>query len=287
MRVSLDKLKLLWQNYNVDFLHCRYFDDFRLDGRRFSSFEEIVEGDLIFFEENNFREIEVQFNEKFYSILSHEFPLEYRRPYGSFDFITMDRHLDVLNSVSTLSKRKRFLYVIGDIYGTDSITGRPTIMLRHNDPLDYKKWNEIKRFVVKDQKFYYRNSEYAILIFINMRPDAETAFIERFRKNADLAAAIVTRKRDCNIEIAPDFLPEHDTISVTNPTELLKVYIESHARLIIIGENILETYKRSLIAVKQYDKFARMMVVPEINPRAIDHFLTQVRLVYNSDRWSE
>ena len=38
----------------------------------------------------------------------NEFPLEYRRPYGSFDFITMDRHLDVLNSVSTLSNGNVF-----------------------------------------------------------------------------------------------------------------------------------------------------------------------------------
>ncbi|MCU0845993.1 MAG: hypothetical protein MUC76_13835, partial [Spirochaetes bacterium] len=84
----------------------------------------------------------------------------------------------------------------------------------------------------------------------------------------------------------PDFIPAEDTISVNDPDNLLDVYRGTNARLIIIGETISDSYKRSLLQVKQYDKFVRMMVVPNINPGDIDHFLKQVKMVYNSDRWS-
>lgn len=286
MKVSLEQLKVLWKRYNPDFLRCSYFSAFTLYGKTFHADDEIQSGDLAFFEECGHASIEINYVESFYNLLAAEFPLEYRRPYGCMDFIGVDRHLDVLHNTNKLSRRKRFLYVVGDVYSVDPVTGRHVILYGHNDPLDYRTWNEKKRQVSKDQKFNYRNSECGIILFVNMKPDAETNYVERFRKNTDLVTSIVTRKKDSRVEIAPDFIPAEDTISVNDPDNLLDVYRNSNARLIIIGETISDSYKRSLLQVKQYDKFVRMMVVPHINPGDIDHFLMQVRMVYNSDRWS-
>ncbi len=287
MKIHLDKLIYLREHYNINFnLNCVYLEDFAIDGKKFHSGDDVSRTDIEFFVKNNCNEIKVLFNEKFYNLLSSEFPLEYRKPYGTIDFIRMDRYLDVLNAASNASKRKRFVYVIGDIYGSDNVTGKRVVMATHNDVLDYKKWNEMKRFVVKDQRFLYRNCECAIIIFVNMKPDSGTNFIERFRKNTDLVTSLVARKRDSKVEIAPDFIPTEDVISVTDPDELLDTYKKSYARLIVIGENISESYRKSLLQVKQYDKYARMMVVPAVDARDIEHFLLQVKLVYNADRWT-
>lgn len=286
MKVTLEQLKVLWQKYNPDFLRCSYFSAFTLRGKNFHADDEIQAGDLEYFEKCGHLQIEINYVESFYNLLSAEFPMEYRRPYGCMDFINIDRHLDVINNANKLSRRKRLLYVVGDVYSIDPATGRHAILFGHNAALDYKTWNEKKRQVSKDQKFNYRNSECGVILFVNMKPDAETNYVERFKKNTDLVTAIVTRKKGSRVEIAPDFIPEEDTISVNDPDKLLDTYMNSNARLIIIGETISEPYKRSLLQVKQYDKFVRMMVVPRINPREIEHFLMQVKMVYNSDRWS-
>ncbi|HSV97060.1 MAG TPA: hypothetical protein VLM75_09015 [Spirochaetota bacterium] len=286
MKASLEQLKVLWRKYNPDFLRCSYFFSFTLRGRTFHADDEIQAGDLAYLEECGYQQVEINYAESFYNLLSAEFPLEYRRPYGTMDFINVDRHLDILNNTNKLSRRKRFLYVIGDIYSIDTVNGKNTILFGHNEPLDYRTWNEKKRRVSKEQKFNYRNSECGIILFVNMKPNAETNYVERFKKNMDLVTSIVTRKKDSWVEIAPDFIPAEDTISVNDPDNLLEIYRNTNARLIIIGETISESYKRSLLQVKQYDKFVRMMVVPNINPGDIDHFLTQVKMVYNADRWS-
>lgn len=286
MKVSTEQLKVLWRKYNPDFLRCSYFSGFTLNGRSFHTDDEIHSGDLAFFEKCALESVEINYTESFYNLLSTEFPLEFRRPSGCVDFLNIDRHLDILNNANKQSRRKRFLYIVGDVYSIDPVSGRRVILFGHNDVLDYRIWNEKKRQVNKEQKFNFRSSECGIILFVNMKPDAETSYVERFRKNTDLVTSIVTRKKDSRVEISPDFIPAEDTISVNDPDNLLNVYMNSNARLIIIGETITEPYKRSLLQVKQYDRFVRMMVVPHINPGEIDHFLMQVRMVYNSDRWS-
>jgi len=287
MNIPLEKLLALKDEYANQNLSCVYLEDFSAGGRKYRAGDDVTRSDIIHLQKCKIGEIEVEFNERFYNILSARFPLEYRKPYGVMDFLSMDRHLELIGSVSAATKRKRCILTVGDIYGLDQATGRRLVLATHNEPVDYRKWNEMKRFMIKDQRFHYRNSECGIIIFINMKPDAETDYVERFRKNADLVAALVTRKKNVNVDIAPDFIPTEDVTSVTDPEALLDIYRKTNARLIIIGENISETYKRSLLQVKQYDRFARMMVVPVLNPRELEHFLLQVKMVYNSDRWTE
>jgi hypothetical protein len=285
MKVGLDRLQRLWNNYNEYFLECFYVQDMLVGGKKFRAGETVRAVDLSFFERNGQQSVDILFAEKIYGFLSGEFPAEFRKPYGQMSFIGMDRHLENLNNVSNLARRRRFLYVVGDIYGSDPVNGRRIVLCSHNEELDYKRWNEMKRFINKDEKISYRNSENGIILLVNMKPDADSPFMERFKKNADLVTAIVTRKKESKVEIAPDFLPTEDTHSVNDPSLLLEEYKKTGARLIIIGENITDSYRRALIDLKQYDRFVRMMVVPFINPREIEHFLLQVKMVYNSDRW--
>jgi hypothetical protein len=285
MRVELGKLRHLWNNYNEYFLECIYVQDQIVGGKKFRAGEIMRAVDLSFFERNSLHSIDLLYTEKIYSLLSGEFPADFRRPYGHLAFLNMDRQLEALSTISNLSRRRRFLHVVGDIYGSDPVNGKRIILSTHNDELDYKRWNEMKRFINKDEKISYRSSENGIILLVNMKPDADSTYLERFKKNADLVTAIVTRKKDSKVEIAPDFIPTEDAHSVNDPDQLLEEYKRTGARLIIIGENITDAYKRALLEVKQYDRFVRMMVVPFINPQEIEHFLMQVKLVYNSDRW--
>lgn len=287
MNIPLDKLLSLKDEYANLNLNCVYLEDFSVGGRKYRAGEDVTQSDIIHLQKCKLGEVGVHFNERFYNLLSSKFPLEYRRPYGAMDFFGMDRHLELVGSASAATRRKRYILTVGDIYGVDQATNKRLVLATHNEPVDYKKWNVMKRFLIKDQRFYYRNSESGIIVFVNMMPDAETDYVERFRKNTDLVAALVTKKKSINVDIAPDFIPTEDVTSVTDPEALLDIYKKTNARLIIIGENISETYKRSLLQVKQYDKFARMMVIPVLNPRELEHFLLQVKLVYNSDRWAE
>jgi hypothetical protein len=287
MKVPIQKLIALRNIYNINFnLSCLYFENFLVKGKKFFASDDVTISDLEYMQNFDVEHVEVMFSEKFYNILSNEFPLEYRKPFGFMDFMEMDRHLELLDKVNTLTKRKRFLYVVGDIIGVDPNASKRIILASHNDVLDYKKWNIMKRYVVKDQKFFYRNSETGIMLFVDLTPDSERAFVERFRKNTDLVTAIVSTKKDFEVEIAPDFIPIEDVISVNDPGKLFETYKTSNSRLIIIGENISDSYKQALLDVKQYDKYVRMMLVPSIDLRDLTHFLLQVKLVYNSDRWT-
>jgi hypothetical protein len=286
MKLAIDTAELLLHKYATDFKFT-YLNTVVIDGMKFRSDDEVARDHLSYFKRADYKEIEVRYTNTLYGYLSHEFPLEYRKPYGVMKFIEIDRHLENLNFVNTRSKRKRFLYTVGDIYGVDSKTARRISILHHNEVLDYAKWNAVKRFITKDQKFHYRNSEHGIILFVNLKDADESTYVQRFKKNTDLIAAIVSQRKNMTVEIAPDLITTEDIISVTDPKLLLDEYIQHNSRLIIIGENLTPTYKRALNEIIQYDRYVRLMVVPSIDPRNLEHFLFQTKLVYNANRWSE
>lgn len=266
---------------------CRVLGDISAKGRKYRYNQELYKDDLIFLDKAGQKEVDILYDEIVYSYLSTTFPVEYRIPYSSMGFYDIDRHLEELDNINGYTKRKRFLYHIGDIYTDDPASLKPARVITHNEPIDYKKWNQVKRNISKNKKIFFRNSENGIIVFVNLQPEADNNFVGRFKKNTDLVTTLVSRKRDSNIEIAPDFIPTEDVISVTNPEDLLTVYEKTCARLIIIGETLNDDYKRSLLKVREYDKFARMMVVPSVDLHNMDHLLMQIKMVYNSDRWAE
>ena len=285
MRLTADKIELLLNKYPAEF-QLTYLKSISHAGIICKSGDEVKLDDIQHLIEAEYHEIDVNFAPVLYDYLTMEFPQEYRKPYGMMNFIEVDRHLETLKVVNSLSKRKRFLYLIGDIYGTDSRTAQRIAIINHHEEIDYEKWNQIKRFIKKDHKFFYRNSENGIILFVDLRDSAADDYVEKFKKNTDLITAMVSRRKNASVTIAPDFITTEDVISVTDPENLLDEYVKNNSRLIIIGEKLTETYKVALNVIIKYDRYARLMVVPAIDPNNIDHFLYQAKLVYNSDRWS-
>ncbi|HOO72291.1 MAG TPA: hypothetical protein PK926_11065 [Spirochaetota bacterium] len=284
--MTVEQLDQLFERYPQSDLDLKYFDRLSIRGQNFLTADLVLKSHIDVLRQNKIGEIEVFYTPVMYEFLCEEFPETYRRPVGRISFVDMDRYLETLDDINTHSHRKRFISIVGDIYGIDHKEGKRIKILCHGDKLNYRKWNTIKREVSKNQQFLYRNSEWTIIVFVNLSLTADEDYVERFKKNTDLISILVSKKQECNEEISPDFVPTEDVISVTDPDRLLAEYISGNARLIIIGENLNDSYKKALLDVRRYDKYVRMIVVPSLDHKNLDHFLRQVKLVYNSDRWS-
>lgn len=284
MKLTLQQLSRLFEKHG-DGIEIKYFDDILINGNCYLSTDLVLPAHLPKLEENELKEIEVFCTPSLYELLSKEFPVEFRKPYGGGRMSEMDKLLEELRDASTQSKRKRYVRMVGEVYGVDPKLGKRIILLRHNEPLDFKKWNNLKREFDRNQVFRYRNSEVAIIIFVDLKVARQKEYIERFKINTDLISLIVARSQEPGNIIAPDFIPTEDVVSVTEPGMLLEEYIRSNARLIIIGEKLDDFYKRALLQVRNYDRFVRLLVVPSIDHSSIHDFFYQVRLVYNNERW--
>ncbi len=284
MKLTLQQLSRLFEKHG-DGIEIKYFDDILINGNCYLSTDLVLPAHLPKLEANELKEIEVFCTPSLYELLSKEFPVEFRKPYGGGRMSEMDKLLEELRDASTQSKRKRYVRMVGEVYGVDPKLGKRIILLRHNEPLDFKKWNNLKREFDRNQVFRYRNSEVAIIIFVDLKVARQKEYIERFKINTDLISLIVARSQEPGNIIAPDFIPTEDVVSVTEPGMLLEEYIRSNARLIIIGEKLDDFYKRALLQVRNYDRFVRLLVVPSIDHGSIHDFFYQVRLVYNNERW--
>jgi hypothetical protein len=284
MKLTIDQLSQLFDRYGEG-IAIKYFDDILIKESCYLSTDLVLPAHLSCLRENAITEVEVFFTPALYEHLTQEFPAEFRKPYGRCTMSEMDKLLEDLRDANTQSKRKRYIRMIGEIYGVDKTLGKRIILLRNNEPVDFKKWNNLKRDVDRNQHFNYRNSEVAIIIFVDLKVARQKEYIERFKINTDLISLIVSRSLEPGNVIAPDFIATEDVISVTEPGLLLEEYIRSNARLIIIGEKLDDFYKRSLLQVRNYDKYVRLLVVPSIDHNNSHDFFHQVKLVYNNDRW--
>ena len=281
MKITVQQLSKLFEKYQG--LRISYFETVLTLERKFFPNDLVIKEHLPVLKKNNIAEIEVFYDSVLYETLTYEFPTAFRKPYGKMNFIELDKELELLESVNAQTKRVRHLVYVGDLYGIDPQKGTKRIVLGHNDHLTYKNWNILKREFSTDQLFLYRYSEVPIIVFVDMNIMPGDSYVEKFKKNTDLISITVSQT-GAGI-ISPDFIGNEDVLSVTDPDQLLEEYIRTNARLIIIGEKLNDSYKRALLRVKQYDKFVRMIVVPQIDHRNIEHFLKQVELVYKSDRW--
>ncbi len=284
MKLTIEQLSHLFDKYGGS-IEIKYFDDILIKESCYLSTDLVLPAHLPRLRENDITEVEVFFTQVLYEYLTQEFPAEFRRPYGRCTMSEMDKLLEDLRDANTQSKRKRYIRWIGEIYGVDKTLGKRIILLRNNEPVDFKKWNNLKRDVDRNQHFSYRNSEVAIIIFVDLKVARQKEYIERFKINTDLISLIVSKSQEPGNVIAPDFIATEDVISVTEPGMLLEEYIRSNARLIIIGEKLDDFYKRSLLQVRNYDKFVRLLVVPSLDHSNSHDFFHQVKLVYNNERW--
>ncbi|MBN1534993.1 MAG: hypothetical protein JXA20_20160 [Spirochaetes bacterium] len=286
MKLKITHLKRLFSKYD-ERLNIKYFSDLVFRGNAFLHNDILLPGHITQLEVHGIKEVEVFYDRNLYECLTIEFPHDFRKPYGKMTFIEMDRHLEMLNNANTQSRRKRYVQMVGDIYGIDPNEGKRIIVVAHNEIVDYRKWNVLKRSLDREHTFCYRNSEVPIMIFVDLSKHTDGGYVEKFKKNTDLISLMVSKIDETNNIIAPDFIPTEDVISVTDPANLLEEYIKNNVRLIIIGEQLNDSYKIALVNVRKYDKYVRMLVVPALNHSDLPHFFKQVSLVYNVDRWVE
>ena len=73
---------------------------------------------------------------------------------------------------------------------------------------------------------------------------------------------------------------------MSDPAELLKTYSEENARLIVLGDQMNESYKAALLEVKKYDRFARFMIATDIDPDQCEILLAKIKKAYNTDKYT-
>ena len=284
MKVTTGQLSRLFEVHGEG-VEVHYFEDVAIAGDRFLSADILLPAHIPRLVAHDIESVEVFYTPALYEFLAREFPADFRKPFGKLRLPEMDRLLEELRDVNSHTRRKRYLRMVGDIYGIDATAGKRVILLRHNEPLDVKKWNELKREVDRSQQFLYRHSEVPIIIFTDLCIADGKRYVDRFSINADLISLLVSRTQEPGNMIAPDFVPTEDVISVTEPGRLLEEYVRSNARMIIIGEELDDICKRSLLEVRNYDRYVRLLVVPSLNRGNLHDFFRQVQLVYLNDRW--
>ncbi|OHD62870.1 MAG: hypothetical protein A2176_06955 [Spirochaetes bacterium RBG_13_51_14] len=283
MKIEIKKLKHLINKYHDEF-NCLYYSNVVAAGKKFKAGTEISLYDLNRLADAGITELEIRYDVTLYEYLSREYPVEYRRPVRWIDYYTLDHYLEELHEANTKSRRKRFLYVVGDIYRSDGKSVQNEIVFRHGDRIDFQKWKINKIYIDSGQKFFLRNSESGIIIFGTIKseePDNQTDY----RKKLDLIGSMVSHKFDKKFEISPDFIPNKDVYKVALPGKLAEEYINTNVKLIIIGETLTHAFKDALLQVMRYDPFVRMIVTPPLTPQNIDHVLLQIKMVYNTERW--
>jgi hypothetical protein len=286
MIVEIKKLQYLINKYTDEF-NCYYHNDTVIDGKKHKAGTEVLLIETNQLLKSGIRELEVQYNVTLYEYLIREYPVEYRRPARWVDSSTLEKILAELELANAQSKRKRFLYIVGDVYRSDSKPAQPELILRHGDRLDFQKWKSIKIYIDSNQKFFLRDSEVGIIIFGKVKSEDYVDEKDGYRKKLDLIGSMLSHKFDKKFEISPDFIPNKDVFRVETPGKLAEEYINTNARLIAISETLTASHKEALLQVKRYDPFVRMMVLPPLSPDNIDDILIQLKMVYSTDRWKK
>ena len=188
--------------------------------------------------------------------------------------------------INKKSRRKRHLICSQDVLNEKKDIKNPAdkVLLNYNEEMTINKLVPIKRRLMMNEEIALRFSEVGIIIFVDMRGGEK--FLERFYKNSDLVTSLVGhRQRNKDFTIATDLDPIHDIYTEEDPSSLLDTYLNTNARLIIVGDNPDEEYKNALRQVKEADPYVRLMIATHVDQSHLDNFLQQVKQAYDRDHW--
>ena len=284
MNIDIQKLQYLMKKHTDEF-KCLYYNDTIIDGKKYKAGTEVVLFHTTQLIKSGIKELEIQYNVTLYEYLNKEYPIEYRKPVKWIDSDALEHYLFELEQINGMSKRKRFFYLVGDIYRNlnDGKAEPGEIILKNGDRLDFKKWKSVKIYINSRQKFFIRNSENGIIIFGGAEIENYIDETDNLLKKINLVGSMMLHKFDKKFEISPDFVPNKDIYKVDNPAKLAEEYIKTNARLIVFNETLTTAQKEALLLIKRYDPFVRMMVLPPINPKNIGDILLQIKMIYNAD----
>lgn len=231
----------------------------------------------------NIMEFDVVFTDKLLAKLISTFPSEYRYPQGRKNLIEMDRMIDNLENSNRMTKRKRFVLSCTEIYKKNA-SGMYEVILRYGEKLSYKRWNEIKVKLNRNTDIDYRIDECGIIVFVILKAGSFD-YMKRFMTNTELISLIVEHREEFDIQISPDFNVETDIYAVNTKEELLQVYVDTKAKLVIAGGELDNDAKTALAQLKRYDRYARMMVVKNPDPSMKRQIILTIKKIYNQNPW--
>ncbi len=226
-------------------------------------------------------EISIIYNERIYEKLCRLFPLEYRRPAETKNVIELDRIMEKIGAANNVSQRKRGILSLCEMYKrTDA---GYSITVHYGERIDNIRWNQIKADINRSYGIKYSYLENGLIIFYILNP-RDPDYSRKFMDFTELVSILVSdHARDARI--AEDFIPEKDVYTVNDPAKLRSVYHDTNAALVIVGEDITGEYVDALRKLKNYDKYAKFMLIKKADFRNIGQILANVREEYNKQLW--
>lgn len=288
MRINIKEALIIAEKYDLEEIPIIYMSDIYV--KSLTSIVSITRGSLFnpsqyeLLSKANINEIEVIFSEKLYAKLAANYPSIYRFPTGRKNVIELDRLIDEIETANSVCKRKRCIISLSEIYKKTS-TGYYEPILKFNEKLTYKRWNEIKININRNTIIDFRYDEIGIIVFFILTA-SDPFYPQKFIRFTELISIIVESSKS-GVSFSANFLPENDIYTVNTKDDLLRNYIDTKAALIIVGEDINDDYKYSLSQVKAYDRFSRMMVIKNPDPTRRIDVLNQIKRVYSKNLWEE
>lgn len=210
-------------------------------------------------------------------------PTEYRMAYALDRLAIVGRLLRLLQDESKNSGRERAIISSEDVY-KDPKKGDYSLLLSFGEKLSGRKWHKLKKLKGKDWRLSYRYNEHGILVLIDLRPRGGD-YLQRFFKNSRLISVFKGGKGKKPLRLSPEMAPGGDIHIVDDHRDLLKLYKKHSARLIVVGDALAEDYKRALVKVKEYDRYARFMLAANVDEMEEAEFIKGVALNYHRNPW--
>ncbi len=280
MEIKLEEAKKLIEKYGQENVPIIYLNDINLVNRsnslRISKGLKFDQSQYDLLSDAGIMKFDVVYNENLHQKLLSTFPNCYRKPAGKGNIIELDKIVDELNKLNSLSKRKRCIISLSEIYKSSNIGNTP--ILFYGEKLDYARWNQVKVHINRSTLIDYTYDEGGIIIFYILNA-SDPLYMQKFMKFTDLVSIIVESKSS-GITIAPELNLEKDIYTVNDKSKLLETYDKTKASLIIMGEDLNNEYKEALMQIKSYDRYVKMMVIKDPSPKNKTEILNKIKSVY-------
>ncbi len=230
-------------------------------------------------------EIDVVFTERLFAKLATNFPARYRLPIGQKSIIEMDRLLEQIDGANAMTKRKRHVVVLDELYQKNS-QGALEVVLPYGTELTYKEWNTVKQKLSRNAVINYRIDETGVIVFSLL--DAQNPkYPQKFMQFTEVVSLLVEGK-NLGISLAPDFYPESDVYTINESGKLLTTYNDKKVGLIlVVDDEINDEYKRVLAQVKAFDRYAKMLFIKKFDPAQKLEILKSIKQAYAQFLWQE
>lgn len=287
MKIKLSELMKLSEKYADELDLILLSDIYLTEGGKYIELKAGTQFNPSYYElykAKNLNEIDIRYDEKLMAKLISNFPDSYRQPDGRKSVIELDRIVDYLETMNMSSKRKRNIIAACEIYKINQ-NGYDEPVIYYGEKLDKIRWNQVKVRLNRNTLIDYKVDEYGILIYYPLKA-GDPNYAQKFIQFTELVSMIVESKKN-GIILYPDFNPNTDVFTANNRMELLKVYNDNRPSLVLVGGELDEDCKNSLIQLKQFDKYAKMILVKSPEPQKRAATLQEIKKVYGKKIWEE